>query len=268
MQHAAKSPRFQHQDDMMDVYGLPFFSSDATRAWLEGLDDSDTAILEQAWAEHPREVDRLLSMLDREDMEDAEGARDFVHPNPLLRRVLGIAYWGCDNWFKKSLVIWSVHDAYDDENRAIMLDFLRAPFPDDWRFEHIEFAKDACLGYLIQDFDLLPRYPEREQLERAAQAALAAEGDWDRVAEAIRAVYESDESNREASSSTSPAGGAVSESDAEASSSGGLKGLGLKSCLFWILAALLGSLLLCGYAICDGDSSADDEPTSMDAASR
>lgn len=115
---------------------------------------------------------RFLQVIEADEYEQIESARDWVQPDDIDKLVAH--YWTLDNWQQKRVVVEILQDRHSAEMPKMMLDFLRAP---DVRDDSTELAKAIALGFIDERYDqFMKYYNDRVLLHRTIKEVLRKNG--------------------------------------------------------------------------------------------
>jgi ankyrin repeat protein len=122
-------------------------------------------------ADESQRVQRFLPVIEAQEFEAIEAARDWVHPQDVAPLVA--LYWKLENWSHKRAVVEILQDQYHADMLPMMLDFLRAPAGD----EPTELAQAVALGFVDEKYDrFMTYYNNRDLLARDVRAVLRKHG--------------------------------------------------------------------------------------------
>ena len=116
------------------------------------------------------EIDELVSIIQCDDFDQIESARDWVEQAQVDKLVEH--YWELKSWDQKCALIEIIQDQYSQNIQDIMLDYLRAPYG--LEEDRIELGKAVALGFIDEKYDtFMIYYQDRERLKKDVSKVLA-----------------------------------------------------------------------------------------------
>jgi hypothetical protein len=118
-------------------------------------------------------VQKFLDVIEADDFEVIESARDWVQPEDL--EPLVALYWQLESWPQKRALVEILQDQFHPDMAKMMLDFLRVPLePGD---EPTELAQAIALGFIDEQYDqFISYYNDRARLARDVKEVLRKNG--------------------------------------------------------------------------------------------
>ncbi len=116
---------------------------------------------------------KLTAVIQADDFNDIESARDWVQPQDL--EPLIVLYWRLKSWPQKRALVDVMQDQFHPKMRKMMLDFLRVPVTEG--DEPMELAQAVALGFVDERYDqFMTYYNDRALLARDVATVLQENG--------------------------------------------------------------------------------------------